>query len=73
VLLQLWSRPSCPSAKALERTESDILLIGHATGRAMELTPRHVHHPKEIGVPELLGRLGITVLELSDPDPDQRE
>jgi hypothetical protein len=35
----------------------------------MELTPRHGHHPKEIGVPELLGRLGITVLELSDPDP----
>jgi hypothetical protein len=62
----------CPSTKALERTESHILLIGHATGRAVELAPRHFHHPKEIGVPKLLGRLRITVLELRDPDPDWR-
>jgi hypothetical protein len=74
VLLQL-RKPTVlgASTKALERTESNIFFIGHTTGRAMELTPRHFHHPKEIGVPELLGRLGITVLELSDPDPDHRE
>jgi hypothetical protein len=33
----------------------------------MELAPRHLHHPKEIGVPELLGRSRITVPELDHP------
>src|SRR5262249_13349989 len=41
-------------------------------GRAMKLAPRHLHHPKEIGVPKPLGRLGISILELRDPDPDRR-
>ncbi len=41
--------------------------------RAMELAPRHFYHPKEIGVPELLGRLGITVFELGNPHADGGE
>ena len=61
------------AAEALERAERDVLLIGHAAGRSVQLGTRRLHHPKEIGVPELLGRLRITVLELGYPNPDRRE
>lgn len=56
--------------EAVENADDDILLISPAPGGASESALCQADKPTEIGVPELLGRLAVAVLQVADQPRD---